>query len=208
MTFGLQPFGTTPFGLDSTPLPEVIGTLSVTAPVATLAGTGLVTVTGSATPTAPNATLSGTGTVVFPVALGTLAVTAPVATLQGAGAVTGGVDTHDGDTWREHRQGLRQLAKLAEERRRAKDEEAGDIRREILAALGEAKPLEGGAEVRDALDAVAAVLPSRAPERVTEAQIRRVTDWTPILAAMEDLRRAIEYERMLEQDDEEVLLLI
>ena len=118
------------------------------------------------------------------------------------------IDTHDGDTWREHRQGLRQLAKLAEERRRAKDEEAGDIRQEILAALGEAKPLEGGAEVRDALDAITAALPSRAPESVTEAQLRRVTDWAPIYAAMEDLRRAIEFERMLEQDDEEVLLLI
>lgn len=208
MTFGLQPFGTVPFGLDSAPLPEVTGTLSVTAPVATLAGVGAVTATGSATPTAPNATLAGTATVAFPVALGTLSVTAPVATLTGIATSPSLVDTHDGDTWREHRQGLRQLAKLAEERRRARDEEAGDIRQEILAALGEAKPLEGGAEVRDALDAVASALPSRAPERVTEAQLRRVTDWAPIYAAMEDLRRAIEYERMLEQDDEEVLLLI
>lgn len=120
----------------------------------------------------------------------------------------GTADTHDPETWKEYRKSLRNLAKLAAERRRARDQEAEDIRQEILEALGEAKPLESGAEVRAAVAAVAHVLPSKAPEMVTEAQLSRVTNWAPIYAAMERLESAIAYERMIEDDDEEVLLLI
>jgi hypothetical protein len=144
---------------------------------------------------------------VTPSSSSTVALSGEVGTYQ-AGSLTAstasGIDPFAAD---EYRKSLRNLAKIAEERRRATVEEAKEIRKEILAALGEAKPIQGS-EVKAAVKAVSTALPGTTAARVTANQLTRVTDWTAIYQALESLRAAIEYERMLDQDDEEVLLLI
>jgi hypothetical protein len=112
-------------------------------------------------------------------------------------------DTHDGGTWREYRRSLRQLAKIAEERRQASVDEAAEIGREIRAALSDAGDLPTEA-VAEAASEVVAELPSGSAETL---DLQQVEDWTPIYNALRELRVALQA-AMDEADDEEVLLLL
>ena len=168
---------------------------SVSKALTGVAGTGAV---GTVT-----ATVGGNVTA----ALTGVAATASAGTLSPSGGDTGiTADTHDGGHY--YRQRARKLAEIADARRRTKDDEASEIRRELLALVSDAMPLQGVRDVREAYAAVKAAVPARTPEKVSVAQIERITDLRPLMRAVARLEAAIEYERMIDADDEEVLLLL
>jgi hypothetical protein len=196
-------------GLTGTSATGSVGTLfpALSVPITGVEATGQIgTLLGEQEVSVALSGVSSTGAVgtllpALSVGLAGVSATGHAGTItpEGGAATT---DTHDGDTWRRYRKSLRNLAKLAEERRRAKDAEAGEVRLEILAVLEEAKDVPA-VEVREAVAEIRDALPG-----TSERQIRRVDDWSPILRAVERLEAALAYERMLDEDDEEVLLLI
>ncbi|NBW77374.1 MAG: hypothetical protein EBR34_16515, partial [Sphingomonadaceae bacterium] len=129
-------------------------------------------------------------------------VSATYATGTLTGAAPSGIDPFAGD---EYRKRVKKLAEIADQRRRATAEEAGEVRREIQAILQAAQGVdtepvqEALAEAEDAL-----------PADLTVRGVRQVEDWTTIVGALLRLETALLAVPAFDDDEEdlEVLLLL